>query len=88
MTTQRRLELEAAAFRIMTGIIVPFKDNAPATWMDCHDRQQRWEEWREHYSLIISAMEKAFDELAFYDNLPKDDLDKPDSEEMPGADAV
>lgn len=63
MTSNERLEIEAAAFQRMTGRMAPFKDSPAACGpTDFADRCECWKEWREFHRTIILAMEKAFEE--------------------------
>ena len=59
-----RYEIEAEAFRIMTGHMAPGKDPGMATYPAPFEiRAKAWEEWHEQYAPCIAAMLKAMERM-------------------------
>jgi hypothetical protein len=57
LTSCERYEIEAFAFRRITGHMAPGKDVAPAAYeAPYEERAAEWAKWREAYEPVVSAM--------------------------------
>lgn len=62
LTLIERFEIQAEAFRLMTGHMAPGKDCAAAAGID-EDREAAWNKWWDSYALPVDAMLCAFEHV-------------------------
>jgi hypothetical protein len=62
LTTIESYEIQAFAFRVMTGHMAPGKDASPLSYpAPYEERSAAWDEWRKEHASCIRAMQRGFE---------------------------
>jgi hypothetical protein len=64
LSANERYEIEASAFRIMTGHMAPGKSASPMSYPAPHEeRRAAWEEWIEKHGEVIRALMRGIEDF-------------------------